>query len=291
MENDPTDTLKKSECIAVLIIDGFSNHNWEQTTHCLRSILASEGGFEVTVNTCPIRSEDEDVWKKWAPDFAGYDVIIQTCNDLNQPDVSWPEPAKASFETYVREGGGVYMLHAANNAFEDWEAYNLMIGLGWRKKDFGVALSITDNEEISVIDAGVGENTNHGDRIDALVTRMGSHPLHKGLPKQWRAADIEVYSYARGPAKDLEVISYAREPMYGINFPIEWVVSFGRGRVYNSTYGHLWRDQEWPPGFRCAAFHEILFRALHWLSGHEVDANVPDHFPNTDDVALAKVIL
>ena len=52
------------------------------------------------------------------------------------------------------------------------------------------------------------------------------------LPRAWRAANIEVYYHPRGPAKNVDVLSYAHEPRTGRNWPIEWTVRYGRGRVY-----------------------------------------------------------
>jgi|SRR6516162_613165 len=40
-----------AEHIRVLIVDGFSNHDWKQTTVLLRGILKAAGGFEVSVST------------------------------------------------------------------------------------------------------------------------------------------------------------------------------------------------------------------------------------------------
>ena len=40
-------------------------------------------------------------------------------------------------EEQIREGGGLVVFHAANNAFLNWPEYNDMIGLGWREKTFG----------------------------------------------------------------------------------------------------------------------------------------------------------
>ena len=67
---------------------------------------------------------------------------------------------------------------------------------------------------------------------------------------------------------------------------MEWVLRFGEGRVYCSTYGHLWKDQEWPPGMRCAAFHQSMVRALQWLSGNEVDNYVEADFPTNENMVL-----
>jgi len=40
--------------IRVLIVDGFSNHDWKQATVLLRGVLKAAGGFEVSVSTAPI---------------------------------------------------------------------------------------------------------------------------------------------------------------------------------------------------------------------------------------------
>ena len=72
-----------------------------------------------------------------------------------------------------------------------------------------------------------------------------------------------------GTTQNLEVLSYAEDEKTGLNFPMEWVVKYGKGKVYSSTYGHLWKGQEWPPGLRCSAFHQSMVRSLQWLSGKE----------------------
>ena len=78
-----------------------------------------------------------------------------------------------------------------------------MIGLGWRKKNQGVALQVDEDEKIVRIPSGEGQDTNHGARFDALVVRLGDHPIHEGMPRRWKTANIEVYNYPRGPAEDV----------------------------------------------------------------------------------------
>ncbi len=39
--------------IRVLIVDGFSNHDWRQTTALLGGVLAAGGRFDVAVSTAP----------------------------------------------------------------------------------------------------------------------------------------------------------------------------------------------------------------------------------------------
>ncbi len=286
-----TDIVKPKK-IPVLIIDGFSNHHWQLNTKYLQKILESSGKFTVSVSTCPNKEKNNAAWEDWNPNFSNYPVVIQTCNNINkESSLQWPEEVKKSFEEYVKKGGGVYMYHGATNAFKSWDAYNEMIGLGWRKKDFGIALTIDENEKITVIPKGEGENTGHGPRRNALITRIGQHPIHIGMPKKWIAADIEVYRYGRGTEKNLEVLSYAKDEKTGLNFPIEWTVKYGEGKVYSSTYGHLWHNQKQPPSMECVAFHQSMIRALQWLSNNKAENYVPQNFPIEERFSLKKVIV
>jgi uncharacterized protein len=53
--------------------------------------------------------------------------------NYDAPDERWPAELKTSFESYVRGGGGVVIVHAADNAFPNWVAFNEMLGVGgWR---------------------------------------------------------------------------------------------------------------------------------------------------------------
>src|ERR1700686_4340039 len=59
--------------IRVLILDGFSNHDWHQTTALLRGILEPSGLFTVSVSTAPPTAASPG-WKRWRPKFSDYDV-------------------------------------------------------------------------------------------------------------------------------------------------------------------------------------------------------------------------
>lgn len=264
--------------IRVLIIDGCSNHDWRLTTASIRAILEPTGLFAVDVSTAP-PSKDAPGWDAWRPKFAEYDAVIQHYNDIGG-GAPWPADVRDAFEAYVRNGGGVYVWHAGNNAFPDWPAYNRIIGLGWRKKDQGDALLVTDDEKIVRIPSGEGNNTSHGPRFDALVVRLGDHPIHQGLPRRWKVADIEVYNYPRGAAENVEVLSYANDEVRTkLNWPIEWTVAYGAGRVYTSTLGHVWKGDVQPVTVRDAAVHTLLVRALQWLARRPVDFPEPPDFP------------
>jgi type 1 glutamine amidotransferase len=271
--------------IKVLITDGYSNHDWQRTTRLTRGILESTGLFDVSVSTAP-SSTNDPAFASWAPAFWNYDVVIQTCNDLGGRGPLWPGPVRNAFERFVRVGGGVFVLHSGNNAFAGWEEYNKIIGLGWRKKDYGYALRIGTNNVLERIPPGEGAGTSHEARTDRVIHRLGDHPIHAGLPREWKTPLIEVYTYARGPAENLTVLSWAEDPKTRERWPIEWTVQYGEGRVYNSTFGHVWRDETDPVDFRCAGFQTILVRAMQWLAKHPVTFPVPPDFPTETNIVL-----
>ncbi|MCP4614526.1 MAG: redoxin domain-containing protein [Planctomycetes bacterium] len=271
--------------IKVLIVDGFSNHDWKQMTHETKRILGDTGLFDIEVTTTPARP-DAPGWDTWRPKFGKYDVVIQNTNNIGKKQIRWPREVETALENFVKSGGGLYILHSANNAFSHWKEYDRMIGLGWRRPDAGAALEISEDGNIIRIPPGEGKGTSHGPRRDTVVRILNRHPINKGFPGRWKSPSLEVYVYARGPAQNLTVLSYAYDKGTKKYWPIEWVVQYGKGRVYNSTFGHLWSGEVGPASIRCIGFRTTLIRAVEWLGKANTTWPVPSDFPTEDTVSL-----
>ena len=272
--------------IKALIVDGFSNHDWRKTTAFIKATLSDTDLFEVDVSTAPGRPGDPG-WRTWRPRFSDYDVVIQNCNNINQKELRWPRAVERELEDYVHGGGGLLIFHSANNAFDHWPEYDRMIGLGWRDKDHGPAIQLDAEGRIRRIPAGQGESTSHGPRQDTLVIRLTAHPINRGTPKRWLTPDVEVYTFARGPAEQLTVLSYGRHHPTDTYWPLEWVVAYGQGRVYNSSFGHIWESDEGiPERVRCVGFQTSLIRAAEWLAEARLSWPAPDDFPTEQAIRL-----
>ena len=272
--------------VNALIVDGFSNHDWRKTTAFIASTLEETGIFSVDVTSTPSEPSAED-WGQWRPRFADYDVVILNWNNIRQTDLRWPQAVERELEAYVRGGGGMLAFHSANNAFPHWPEFNRMIGLGWRAKDRGVALQLDADGTIRRIPPGEGERTSHGPRQDTVVIRLNDHPITHGIPQRWLTPDIEVYTFARGPAEALTVLTYGRHVETDSYWPLEWVVSYGQGRVYSSSFGHIWAtDVGIPDRVLCVGFQTSLIRAAEWLATGAVSYPVPDNFPAEDAISL-----
>jgi len=276
-------SVAKNTPIKVLIVDGFSNHDWVHTTKIIRGILEETKRFTVDVVTCPPTIHDP-AFATFRPNFAGYDVVIQNCNNIGKSG-DWPLAMRGDFLKFIRKGGGAYIFHSANNSFADWADYSKVIGLGWRSTTFP-SITIDSAGAISRIPPGEGKSTSHGQRTDRVIHRLNNHPIHEGMPRTWMAAMIEVYTHPRGPAKNLDILSWAEDPGTKTRWPVEWTVSFGRGRVYSSTLGHVWQNETNPPGMSCAGFQTIMIRTLQWLAKRPTDFPIPKDFPDETKTVL-----
>lgn len=272
--------------INALIVDGFSNHDWRKTTAFIKATLEETGMFEAAVTTTP-SEPDDPAWEQWRPQFSDHDVVVLNWNNIRLRELRWPQTVERALESYVRGGGGLLAFHSANNAFPYWPEYDRMIGLGWRDKDHGPALQLDADGRIQRIPAGDGEKTSHGPRQDTVVIRLNDHPITRGTPKRWRTPDIEVYTFARGPAEQLTVLTYGLHHATERYWPLEWVVSYGQGRVYSSSFGHIWEsDVGIPDRMLCMGFQTSLIRAAEWLATGAVSYPVPDDFPTEEAIAL-----
>ena len=64
-----------AERTKVLIIEGASNHDWQQRKDILTAILSRDGSLDVSVSVTPGAASDPG-WATWSPDFSAYDVVL-----------------------------------------------------------------------------------------------------------------------------------------------------------------------------------------------------------------------
>src|SRR5260370_32070068 len=111
----------------IMLLDGESGgpyHKWQLTTPVLKTQLEETGLFQVDVVTAPPAGGDFTTFK---PDFKKYACVVL---NYDAPDDRWSQDVKTSFEQYMKDGGGLVILQAADNSFPGWEAFNEMIGVG-----------------------------------------------------------------------------------------------------------------------------------------------------------------
>ncbi|WP_242631798.1 family 16 glycoside hydrolase [Rubripirellula amarantea] len=251
--------------ISVLIIDGENPwHDWKVTSPIIKKTLEQSGKFTVEVVTTP---EDEEQRRTFSPAFTDYDLIL---SNYNGP--SWSEETKAAFVDFVSGGGAFVAVHAADNAFPDWIAYNRMVGVGgWggRNEKDGPYVRWQEDVQRIVRDRSPGPGGSHGKRHPFLVeVRDPDHSITRGLPTKFLQTEDELYAELRGPAENLHVLATAfSDPETGgtgQHEPILMTTRFGAGRIFHTTLGH---DAKAMTGI---AFQETLVRGAQWAATGQV---------------------
>ncbi|MGC1484072.1 MAG: ThuA domain-containing protein [Candidatus Acidiferrum sp.] len=270
----------KAKPIRILLLDGESGgpyHDWRLTSAVMKKELEDAGIFQIAVATSPRFGEDFSSFK---PDFSSYQAIV-----LNYDAPDWPADLRGQLEQYVKNGGGLVAVHAADNAFPDWPAFNEMIGIGgWRGRSekSGPLWYFKDGKLVS--DNSPGPAGSHGNRLPFQVeTRVPEHPIMKGLPHVWMHAPDELYATLRGPGENMTVLATAHSDPNnngtGHDEPILMVLKYGKGRIFHTTMGH-----------DVAALSDVGFtttfqRGTEWAATGRVTQKVPVDFPTTDSVS------
>ncbi len=287
--------------LKVLIIDGQNNHVvWPKSTIMMKQYLEETGFFEVDImrtrftwnaqrekNFLPLAGVGEtqnlDQPKAdpdFAPDFEAYDVVVSNFG-WNAADL--PEKTEKNLEKYMLKGGGLVVVHAADNSWPEWEGFNKMIGLGgWgdRNEKDGPYVYYSNNGEL-VRDDSKGSAGAHGPQhLIPITIREPDHPITKGMPENWMTTKDECYAMLRGPAENMTILATGKD-MSGKaptdrHEPILMVIEYGEGRVFHTTLGH--------DDYSCESVGFIISftRGTEWAATGKVTQPIPDDFPTAE---------
>jgi len=229
--------------LRVLMLTGKNNHNWRATTPVLREMLEDTGRFVVHVTYRPERATPEK--------FAHYDVLMSNYNARQQ----WGEPADSALLDYARGGGGLVIIHAANNAFPGWDEYDQLIGGAWRK---GAGHGVRWSFPVEIVDR--------------------DHPVTRGMPDFQNAEDELYHRLTMQPHIRLlaHAFSDPAERGTGNYEPQVWIVRYGDGRMFHNSLGH---DARTMSG---VGFISVTQRGTEWAATGRVTIPIPPDYPRAE---------
>lgn len=299
-----TTATSAADTLDVLIIDGQNNHGaWPKTTFMMKKYLEDTRLFTVDIARSAFTWKGEEWLDKYPlagvttkamdkpqsdpnfkPEFSKYDVVISNFGFGAAP---WPKETQAALESFVSGGGGLVIVHAADNSFGEWDEYNKMIGIGgWggRNEKHGPYIYLDDKGEV-VRDTSAGNGGHHGKQHPfQVVVRDDSHPITKGMPREWLHAQDELYDQLRGPGTNMQILATAyASPDHGgsgRHEPMLMTIGYGKGRVFHTPMGHA------DYSFECVGFIVSLRRGTEWAAtGKVTQTEIPKDFPTADEVS------
>lgn len=293
--------------IKTLIVDGQNNHEqWPKITVMMQQYLEESGRFVVDVQRSaytwkgeefiaayPIdgmpkteAKEKPQTDPNFKPEFSKYDLVVVNFGWNAAP---WPSETQKALEKFVSKGGGLVIVHAADNSFPEWKAYNQMIGLGgWgdRNEKDGPYVYYDDAGNLQR-DMTPGNGGTHGPQHEFTIKiRNSEHPITKGMPMEWLHTKDELYSKLRGPAENMEILAtaYAAKEYKGTerHEPMMMVLNYGKGKIFHTPMGHIDYSVE------CVGFITSLLRGSEWAATGKVTIPIPADFPSKEATSSRK---
>jgi len=217
-------TLKKK----VLIVTGvdYPGHKWEQTAPVLAKAIAADKRLDVVV------TEDPNDLAKYG--LGDYDVIVAHFMDWEVPDPG--TKARSNLKDAVQNGTGLVIVHFACGAFQDWPEFVKIAGRVW--------------------DPNLRGHDPHG-KFTVKITDE-KHPAMKGM-KEFETVD-ELYTCLTGRTT-IKILATARSKVDNKDYPMAFVLIYGKGRVFHSVLGH---DVE---AFESPYVGRLFRNACAWAAG------------------------
>lgn len=210
---------------ALMVWGGWDGHEPRQTVEVFAPILQAEG-FEVEVSDTLDAFKDEEKMMSLS--------LVVPCWTMGQISGEQERPLLAA----VKSGVGFAGWHGgAGDAFRNNTEYQFMVGGQWVAHPGGIL-----EYEVNIVD--------HDD------------PITKGIP-DFKMTSEQYYMHTDPSNKVLATTTFAGVDapwIKGTVMPVVWKRTYGEGRVFYSSLGHVSKD------FEVEEAREIQKRGMLWAA-------------------------
>lgn len=230
----PVNLDSPTEGTRVLLVTGidYPGHLWRETAPALQQLLEKDPRLKVRV------VEDPDALA--SPKLAEWDVVLLHFMNWEKPSPG--DAARENLRQFVSSGKGLMLVHFACGAWQDWPEFKKIAGRVWDPKLRG--------------------HDPHGTfRVDLADAQ---HPIVQGM-QPFETVD-ELYTCLTGDAP-IHVVAAARSKVDDKDYPIAFVLNYGKGRVFHTVLGHDVR------AITNSAVPELLRRGCAWTADLPVRAS------------------
>jgi len=219
----------------VLLVTGRDHpaHDWRRTAPALASVLRKDTRLQVRTVEDPYLLDSAAIGR--------YDVIV--IHFMN-----WQEPppgrsSRENLQKFVAGGKGLVIIHFGCGAFRDWPEYTRIAGRVW--------------------DPNARAHDPRGPfRVDI---KNADHPITTGMAP-FETVD-ELYTCLTGETA-VKVLATAQSKVDGKEYPMAFVLNYGRGRVFHCALGHD------TPAIENKNAAELFRRGCAWAAGLNPVANI-----------------
>ena len=223
----PAEPKGREPATRVLVVTGQdSAHNWRATAPALADVLRKDPRLDVKVVENPdFLASDE---------LKQYDVVV--LHFQNPKPLPKTQEDRANLQKFVEDSKGLVVIHFGCGAFQEWPEFRNLAGRAWDPK--------------------LRAHDPHGE-FQVNITDA-KHPITEGMPS-FETTD-ELYTCLAGDAP-ITLLATATSKVDKKDYPMVFILTVGKGRVFHTALGHDVRALTNPP------VAELLRRATAWAAG------------------------
>jgi len=192
----------------ILLVTGidYPGHPWQQTAPALKAILEQDSRMKVRVVEDPNAALAAPKLKLW-------DAVIIHFMDWEVPGPG--EQARENLRQFVAGGKGLMLTHFACGAWDnnEWPEFRKLAGRVWDPK--------------------LRPHDPHGKFTVDIADP--AHPITQGM-QSFETVD-ELYTCLAGEVP-IHIVAKATSKVDKIDYPMAFVLDYGKGRVFHTVLGH-----------------------------------------------------